>query len=403
MKKQSNLKKDFLWNSLGSTIHAFNSLFFLIIVTRVNGIDAAGYFSYGFALSNIFLTIATFGGRSYQITDIKKEFSDNTYKNFRYLTTIITLILSILLFLLFKYPAYKYITIILLIITRSIESISDVYFGILQKNDELYKVGKSLFYKNLISLILFISIELIFKNLTFALIAWILTNIIFLIFVDIRNCKKVEKDKFKIQFKNCIPILKKTSYFFMFSFLSIFILNIPRYFIDYYLTDELQGIYGILIMPATFIILLSQFILQPYAVRLADNYEKDKELYKKEIIKIFKSILGISILCIVCAYFLGIPVLNIIYNLDLHSYKYHLLVVMLGASFYAFNSFLSLIYTIKRNIKYQFIIYFCSMILSLFISNYFVKNYAIWGGIISYSLTMFITLLFYAIRLRGKK
>ena len=116
--KNSALKKDFIWNILGSLIHAFNSLFFLIIVTRINGINNSGIFSYGFTISNVFLAVATFGGRNYQITDTKKEFSDNLYKNFRYLTTILSLILFVLLFLCFNYSVYKYLIIILLIIVR---------------------------------------------------------------------------------------------------------------------------------------------------------------------------------------------------------------------------------------------------------------------------------------------
>ena len=163
--KNKILKKDFIWNTLGSLIHAFNSLFFLIIVTRINGIENSGIFSYGFTISNIFLTVAMFGGRNYQITDEKKEFSDNQYKNFRYFTTILSVVLFSLLFLVFNYPIYKYLIIILLILVRSLESISDVYFGILQKNNKLYLVGISLFLKNLISLIAFIVTDYIFKNL----------------------------------------------------------------------------------------------------------------------------------------------------------------------------------------------------------------------------------------------
>ena len=163
--KNSTLKKDFIWNTLGSLIHAFNSLFFLIIVTRINGLENSGIFSYAFTISNIFLTVATFGGRNYQITDAKNEFSGNLYKSFRYLTTIISVILFVLLFLLFKYSTYKYLIIILLIFVRSFESISDVYFGIFQKNNKLYLVGISLFFKNLLALIIFVLTDYLFKNL----------------------------------------------------------------------------------------------------------------------------------------------------------------------------------------------------------------------------------------------
>ncbi len=395
----NNLKKDFIWNTLGSLLHAFNSLFFLIIVTRINGLENAGIFSYAFVISNIFLTVATFGGRNYQITDAKNEFSENLYKNFRYLTTIISIILFALLFLLFKYSIYKYLIIILLIIVRSFESLSDVYFGILQKNNKLYLVGISLFLKNLLSLIIFILTDYLFKNLYISIISWGIINLVFLVFFDILKSKKISNTKFKIE-KNYKEIFKKTLYFFLFSFIAIFIINIPRYFIDYFLTDELQGIYGILTMPATMTVLLTQFILQPYAVKLSETNQKKDKKFNKLVKKIFIYTFIISIICIILAYLFGIPVLNLIYSLNLNKYKYYLILVMLGASFFALNSFMNLIYTIERKTKYQFIVYLISTFLSLIITYILIKKYLLLGGVISYTLTMVIIFIFYIVRLK---
>ena len=36
---KNNLKKNVIWNTLGLTFNSFNSLFFLIIINRINGID----------------------------------------------------------------------------------------------------------------------------------------------------------------------------------------------------------------------------------------------------------------------------------------------------------------------------------------------------------------------------
>ena len=398
--KEKDIKKDFIWNTLGSLIHAFNSLFFLIIVTRINGINNSGIFSYGFVISNIFLTVATFGGRNYQITDNKKEFTDNQYKSFRYLTTIISVILFSLLFLVFNYSIYKYLIIILLILVRSLESISDVYFGILQKNNKLYLVGISLFFKNLISLIVFIVTDYIFKNLYISIISWGIVNLLFLVLFDILKSKEVSKEEFKIETR-IKDIFKKTLYFFLFTFIAAFIINIPRYFIDFYLTDELQGIYGIIVMPATMTALLSQFILQPYIVKLSEYNNKDINKFKESIKKLFSYTIIISIICIVIAYLIGIPVLNIIYNLKLDNYKYHLLIIMIGSSFYALNNLLNVVYTIKRKTKYQFIIYLVSIILSFIITYFLIKNYELLGGVISYLIIMLMVFILYIIRIKN--
>ena len=43
---KNNLKKNVIWNTLGLTFNSFNSLFFLIIINRINGIDDGGIFSF---------------------------------------------------------------------------------------------------------------------------------------------------------------------------------------------------------------------------------------------------------------------------------------------------------------------------------------------------------------------
>ena len=53
-----NEHKKILWNTIGSTVNALSSLVFLIIVTRINGINEAGIFSYSFATACLFLLSA---------------------------------------------------------------------------------------------------------------------------------------------------------------------------------------------------------------------------------------------------------------------------------------------------------------------------------------------------------
>lgn len=396
--KINNIKKDIIWNSFGSFIQAFNSLFFMIIVTRVNGIEVAGYFSYAFVISNVFLVVATFGGRGFQITDAKNEFSNSLYKKFRVLTTIISFILFSLILLLFKYPDYKYFVIIMLILIRSFESISDVYYGIIQKNNELSKVGKSLFFKNILSLFTFLILEILFKNIYLAILSWMIVDILFLIFYDKKKALiKKEEKVVKLDF---LKIFKTTYFFFGFAFLSAFLANIPRYFVDIFLSDKMQGIFGILIMPATMVSLLTTFILQPFSVKLSDLNEETPIEFKKICKKIFSYITLISLVCIIVSYFIGIPILNFIYGINMDSYKLELLIIMVGAYILSVNSFLSLIYTIKRKLKFQFTIYLISAIISCIISYLLVKEYGFIGATLSYLFTMIEVMIFYLIKIK---
>lgn len=78
MQKQDNLKKNYIWNTIGTTFLSFNSLFFMIIVTRINGIQDGGIFSFSYASACIVNAIALFCGRTYQVTDDNKEISESS-------------------------------------------------------------------------------------------------------------------------------------------------------------------------------------------------------------------------------------------------------------------------------------------------------------------------------------
>ena len=63
-------RKNILWNIIGATTNAFNSLLFTIIVTRINGTNDAGIFTYAFATACLLYVIGVYLGRTYQVTDI---------------------------------------------------------------------------------------------------------------------------------------------------------------------------------------------------------------------------------------------------------------------------------------------------------------------------------------------
>ncbi len=142
--------KNFIWNVLGTGLNSFNSLFFLIIVTRINGIDDAGVFSIGIAIALIMYTIGLYSGRLCQVTDIENKITDKDYVANRSITCGFMLVLSIILVLIRGYSPYKATIILLLCLFKGLEAFDDILYGIMQKNEMLYKVGQSLFLKSLV-------------------------------------------------------------------------------------------------------------------------------------------------------------------------------------------------------------------------------------------------------------
>jgi hypothetical protein len=74
-------KKDYIWNSIGSFLQSAISPILLIVITRLNGVGDSGLFSFAMSLSVVFWAISLWGGRTYQVSDVKKEFSSDCVTN----------------------------------------------------------------------------------------------------------------------------------------------------------------------------------------------------------------------------------------------------------------------------------------------------------------------------------
>src|SRR5574344_1000696 len=152
---KNNMKKNFIWNIIGTTFSAFNSLFFLVIVTRINGVDKAGVFSFAFSMACLFYIIGIYSGRVFQVTDNNAENDDYSYINLHIFTSTAMLLLAFAFYSFRGYNTFKLTVSMLLIIYKVLESISEVFFALMQKNDKLYKVGFSMSCKAVISIVMF--------------------------------------------------------------------------------------------------------------------------------------------------------------------------------------------------------------------------------------------------------
>lgn len=395
---KDNLKNSFFWNTLGSGLNSINSLLLLIIVTRINGIYNAGIFTLSFATACMFYVIAIYSGRTYQVTETDKEISDNEYIINRLIASFIMLLISFLFAIFYNYNNYKIIIFMLICGFKCIEAICDVFHGILQKNNRLDIVGKSLLLRSLLNIIIFVIIDMITKNLIFSCISLIVSNIFVLIFIDIKKSLLYKEKSNYINKKSIFKIFTFGFYVFAFTFVANYIVNAQRYPIDSFLEDNLQTIFGIIIMPGTIIMLVNQFIIQPIIIKLKESYlSKLKEQFLSIIYKVILLTLLTGLLVMITAYFIGIPILNLMYGLNLKIYLYNLILVLFGATLYTVSSVLSNGLIVLRKTKIQMFIYIIIAIFTTIISNKFVYLFGFNGAIYSYLLTMILLLLLYII------
>lgn len=397
--EKKSFLKNFIWNSLGTGINSFNSLFFLIIVTRVNDLQTAGIFSIAYSTATILYTLAMYSGRLCQVTDIENKISDKDYIANRAFTCFIMLIGATGFLLIKQYTAFKTTIFALLAIFKGLEAFSDILYGVMQKNELLYKAGQSLSLKGFVGIAVFLIVDLITRDLRWACFAVIIVNLVVLVVYDyiLVSRKLINKDS-KVNFKNVVSILKSEFFVFVNSFAGIYILNAPKYAIDSYLTEDIQAIYGYIMMPATVMTLFTQFIVMPFLGKLKDLYE-NKKLKEIENItfKIKLVVIAFGGFAVLAAFLLGPEFLGLVYGLDLRAYRMNLCVIIGSYIFYAISYINLVTLTTIRHTFVQFVIYIISMIIAFVGANVLVSNFGINGATFSCTTTLALQFIMYTI------
>ena len=392
--------KNFVWNILGTGFNSFNSLFFLIIVTRINGQTEAGVFSIAFAVALTLYTIAYYSGRLMQVTDTKNIVSDKDYIGNRILTCVVTMAIAVVFAICIKgYRDEKLFACIMLCLYKVTEAFAEVLDGIMQKNELLYKSGQSLFAKSFIGILTFTVTDIITKNLIISIISAIIVNVIIIICFDIIVSHKLIKSDDRYNFNHIIGILKTDFFVFANSFAGIYVLNAPKYSIDKYGNDDMQAMFGYIIMPATVIVLFAQFFLMPFLNKLRMLYgdRKMKEFIRlSNMIKLAVFLFGIIV--VVCGYLIGPEILKIIYGVDdIPKYRLHLAVILMAYICYGISYVNLITLTTVRKTFIQFVIYLITMAIAFAGSNILVEHYLIKGAAASCVITLGMQFVMYTV------
>lgn len=391
--KSKNVERDsFFWNMAGSMLMAFQSVILLMILTRTVGLIEAGIFTIAYANANLFLNIGKYGMRNFQVSDVGCQFSFRDYCNSRWITTASMIIVSII-YVIFaaitkNYTIEKTMIIVWMCLLKVPDAIEDVYYGDYQKKGRLDVGAKAITWRMILTLFLFSAVVIILKSLCIALIVSTVFTVGLMIFFikltakDFRDGKGSSRQNVILLLRQCFPLAAG-------AFLSFYIGNAPKYAIDALLTDELQACYGFIAMPVFVIGLLNGFVFNPMLYKIS-------ELWNQKKIKLFLGKVGvqvgviflITVVCIIGAYLIGVPVLSILYNTDLSSYKAELIILLLGGGFLGLSGLLCAVVTIIRKQNALLAAYGIVALLALGLSEALVREYSMMGAAILYLLLM---------------
>ena len=369
----------------------------LIVITRLNGIDDSGLFSFALSLSVVFWAVSLWGGRTYQVSDVKREFSSGGYVAVRFIASLIVAISAVVFCVLNGYNTTKTGLIMILVTFKILESIADSLYGVLQIHHKLYVAGMSLTMKAMLGFTAFMAVDIVTKNVIYGTLAILLVNVLIIFLYDILWVRRVEtiavnKKLLKEYTGQAIAIMKHTSAVFVVMFLTMFSLNIPRYFLDKSHPDQM-GYFGIMAMPITLLGLFISFIIQPNVVNLSELLVKGKlKEFARIVSKINHITFGIGVLSVVLSYLVGVWVLNTIFGININNFQLDLTIMVIGAAANAFVSIYVNLLIIMRRFKGQFYALLLTDILAVAVSMCLIERLAMLGSVLVFMLISLLQL-----------
>lgn len=391
-----NIERDsYVWNMIGSMLMAFQSVIMLMILTRVLGLKEAGIFTIAYANANLFLTIGKYGMRYFQISDVKRQFTFAEYRMSRVLTAAAMLVTAFAYIVYAAavngYSAEKIQVIVWMCLFKVTDALEDIYHGYYQSRNRLDIASKCMTIRIGVTILVYAAGLIVIKDQLRALIiATILTGVLLAVFT------KWSMEGFVIPKEKAAPVNVKKILLTCFplfagGFLSFYIGNAPKYAIDSMLTDEIQACYGFIAMPVFVIGLLNNFIFNPMLYKLSVMWDEGriKEFVKRIFIQT-GIVAAITMLCIVGAYILGVPVLSWLYNTNLAPFKDELLILLLGGGFLGLSGLLNAVITIIRFQKSLMWGYASVALMALLFSKRIVGKYGMMGAAVLYTALMAI-------------
>jgi len=323
------------WTLMASGIVSAFNFIIKIIVVRAFGLADAGIFSFAVAVSGLSTVLFLYGVRSFQSTDIKQEFSLNSYVALRVITALFTMISVIVFIFVSRLELHRIIVVLLVCLIYWADAFADVFMGDLQQKGNMRIAGRMRVCAFTSSGVIFSITSFISRSL---IVSLMISGVV--VFVVYAGWIWVYRKQFRqVRVRPDISALKKlaasTTPIIIGGIVGTFLTMAQTYYLSFMHTDESVAVFTILMMPLTSLTILSHaFFLGAEMTKTAMIYATGQiERTSKRINGQLLLAIAVFIVFFVFVYFFGIPILSWLYNVDLSLYSNDFILLAVGGSF----------------------------------------------------------------------
>lgn len=393
-KHKLSMASNIMWNTVGNVIYLFSQWILTIVIAQMAGYEQLGIFSLAMSISNVGFTIAAWGVRNYQVSDVTHKYADSEYLYTRILTSTIAFLGVLAFAFICDYSRQQRMAIALYMLFRIGEALIDVLHGMFQQRERMDVVGKSFMLRGVFNFLVFVVILYATNSIIWAIMGIVATTIVVMLSWDCYYIKGMavstdqkEPQKIKALMWECMPLAVQHTLFNSYA-------AIPRFFLERIHGEALLGIYSSITTPVVIIQAMANFIMVPYATQIAKNVsQKRKTALVRSIFIVLGTITGMGLLAAIFFALFGEWGLALLFGKEVANEHRVLLPSIAAIILVAYDSFLNIILVVFRQKKALVLANICSVTLSLIGAESIITVYGLNGTSYVHILALFTHLI----------
>ena len=347
---EQNLKKNMLWNAAGNLTYLMCQWVVTVLVTNIGAFRDAGLLSVAMSVSATFQTVAMFGIRNYQVSDVENKYSDTCYAFFRVITCAVALVACLAFSLICGYGGEQLLAITLFMLFRLAENFSDVLHGIAQKRGRLDLAGKAFAIKGIGLVAVFLAAYRLSGRLCMGLFAMAAFSIGSTLLYDLIALRRLSDFGLVSRERDWISLARETAPLCLYLFFSAAISTVPKLILERQCGEDILGAYSSIFAPALLIAAAAGYLYTPFIPSFANAYHEKRSCdFLRLFAKLGAAIAGLAVLSILGAWILGDFALKLIFGEKILAYAYLLIPVLVYIFINALFAFLCMLEVVLRD------------------------------------------------------
>ena len=367
------------------------------MLAKLTSPEMVGRFALGLAITAPIIMLSQLQLRGVQATDAKDEYTFGQYLGLRLVTTAMALLVIVGIAWVGSYPLNTALVIMAVGLSKALESVSDVYYGLMQRHERMDRIAKSLMIKGPASLVALGVLVLLTGDIFWGVIGLAVTWLSLMVLYDVRNAKFMLQESFASQRDGRLGLrrmmlpnfrpkdLARLAWLALPLGITMALIslntNIPRYFVENIWGESQLGIFAALAYLVVAGNTLVSAMGQSVTPRLAKYYAAgDLDGYKHLLARMVSMGILLSIAGVLVSVFAGYQLLGLLYRHEYAVYNNVLIWLMIVAGMCYITSFLGYGMTAARYFRVQLPLFMVVVTATFGASLWLIPRFALTGA-----------------------